>query len=83
MNIRQKSKAEQQAAIKNACAIVGGQASLARILGVATPTVNQWVSGTRQVPAQRCPSIEKATAGKVTCEALRPDIDWMYLRGIH
>ncbi|MDT4679101.1 transcriptional regulator, partial [Escherichia coli] len=30
---------------------------------------------------ERCPAIEKATGGAVTCEELRPDIDWAYLRG--
>lgn len=63
-----------------ACAKVGGQASLARILGVRPPTVNQWVKADRPVPAERCPSIERATEGAVRCEELRPDIDWGYLR---
>ena len=31
--------------------------------------------------AERCIQIEKATAGAVRCEQLRPDIDWAYLRG--
>ena len=69
-----------QTAIKAACRAVGGQAALARLLGLAPPTVNQWVSGQRQVPAERCPEIEKATLGAVTCEELRPDVDWAYLR---
>lgn len=35
----------------------------------------------RQVPAERCTDIERATAGAVTCEELRPDLDmWAYLR---
>lgn len=67
--------------IKKACKSVCGQAALARLIGVAPPTVNQWVSGHRQVPAERCPEIEKATHGAVTCEELRPDVDWAYLRG--
>ncbi|AJE99619.1 transcriptional regulator [Pandoraea apista] len=72
---------KHQKAIREACRIVGGQAVLARLLGVSPPTVNQWVSGARQVPAERCPAIEKATGGAVTCEELRPDVDWAYLRG--
>lgn len=67
-------------ALIDACAKVGGQAALARILGVRPPTVNQWVKADRPVPAERCPSIERATAGAVRCEELRPDIDWGYLR---
>lgn len=55
---------------------------MARILGVTPPTVNQWCNGDRQVPAERCPDIERATAGAVTCEELRPDLaeQWAYLR---
>lgn len=67
-------------ALIDACAKVGGQASLARLLGVKPPSVNQWVKSGRPVPAERCPSIERATAGAVRCEDLRPDIDWGYLR---
>lgn len=28
-----------------------------------------------------CINIEKASAGAVRCEMLRPDVDWEYLRG--
>lgn len=63
-----------------ACEKIGGQAALARVLGVKPPTVNQWVNGDRPVPAERCPAIEKATGGVVRCEDLRPDVDWAYLR---
>jgi len=63
-----------------ACEKVGGQAALARILGVKPPSVNQWVKADRPVPAERCPAIEKATGGAVRCEDLRPDVDWAYLR---
>ena len=63
-----------------ACEKVGGQAALARILGVKPPSVNQWVNGDRPVPAERCPDIEAATAGAVTCEEQRPDINWAVLR---
>lgn len=68
-------------AIKTACGHVGGQAEMAKRLGISPPTVNQWINGTRQIPARRCPEIEKATFGAVRCEDLRPDIDWSYLRG--
>ena len=56
------------------------QADLARQLGVVTVVVNQWTSGVRQVPAERCPAIERATNGQVRCEDLRPDVDWSVLR---
>lgn len=56
----------------------------AKALGVPAPLLSQWtatdLTKRRQVPAERCPEIEKATAGAVTCEELRPDIDWAYLR---
>ena len=60
--------------ISAACRIVGSQAALARLLGVSTPTVNQWVKGTRRVPEERCSEIEEATGHRVTCEQLRPDL---------
>jgi DNA-binding transcriptional regulator YdaS (Cro superfamily) len=73
------SAMDKQALIQ-ACKTVGGQAALARILAVKPPTVNQWIKGDRPVPADRCVDIEKATAGAVRCEDLRPDVDWAYLR---
>lgn len=76
--MKQKNNLE---AIQEACKAVGGQAAMSRRLGVSSPTVNQWTTGTRQIPAERCPEIEKATNGAVTCEDLRPDVDWKYLRG--
>lgn len=76
--MKQKSSLE---AIREACRLVGGQAAMSRSLGVSSPTVNQWTTGTRQIPAERCPEIEKSTGGVVTCEELRPDVDWKYLRG--
>ncbi len=59
-----------------------GQASdLGRAIGVTPVLISQWANGRRPVPAERCPAIEKATSGEVTCEELRPDVDWAYLRG--
>lgn len=66
-------------AIDRAANTAGGQARLAGLLGVTPPTVNQWIKGVRQVPAERCPDIEKATG--VRCEELRPDVNWAVLRG--
>jgi len=68
-------------AIEVACKNLGSQRALAVMLGVTPATVNQWISGIRPIPAERCPAIERATAGAVTCEDLRPDVDWAYLRG--
>lgn len=68
----------EQKPILKACVAVGGVSRLAGLLSVTPPTVSQWVSGRRQVPAERCPAIEKATG--VTCEELRPDVQWSLLR---
>lgn len=54
---------------------------LAKKLGIPTTLISQWANGVRQVPAERCLEIEKATLGAVRCEDLRPDIDWSCLRG--
>jgi DNA-binding transcriptional regulator YdaS (Cro superfamily) len=58
----------------------GGNLHLARAVGVSAVIISQWKTGARQVPAERCPAIEKATDGAVRCEDLRPDVDWAYLR---
>lgn len=67
--------------IEKACEILGGQSAMAKLFGIATPSVNQWVKQRRPIPAERCPAIERATQGAVRCEELRPDVDWAYLRG--
>ncbi len=58
----------------------GEMARLIRAMNIAQPIVSLWVSGKRRVPAERCPEIEKFTEGKVTCEELRPDVNWKVLR---
>lgn len=67
--------------ISTAIQVVGGISALAKALGVTPPTVHQWVKGQRPIPAERCPAIERLTNRTVTCEDLRPDVDWGYLRG--
>jgi DNA-binding transcriptional regulator YdaS (Cro superfamily) len=62
-------------AICKACEVLGGQAPLARLLGVSSPTVNQWVKGRRPVPIEHCPAIEAATQGAVRRWQLRAN-DW-------
>lgn len=54
---------------------------MAHALGINPTLISQWNTGKRPIPAARCPAIEKATGGLVTCEELRPDVDWGYLRG--
>ena len=69
--------------IIRACRYVGGITSMASRIGVSTPTVSQWISGTRPIPSERCTQIERETDGTVTVEELRPDLvaHWEYLRG--
>jgi DNA-binding transcriptional regulator YdaS (Cro superfamily) len=62
---------------------------LAEHLGLSNPEnpvlVYQWSKAPpigRPVPAERCPSIQRFTNGDVTCEELRPDVDWAALREV-
>lgn len=64
---------------KRAIEAAGGVTKLAVAMGITAQRVSNWVE--RGVPAERCPDIERATGGAVTCEELRPDVDWAYLRG--
>lgn len=57
------------------------QVELARALGVTQGAVHQWASGVTRVAIERCIAIERATGRCVTCEDMRPDVDWAYLRG--
>lgn len=69
--------------IKTYISSVESAAELARKLGINSVLISQWKNGVRQVPAERCPDIERVTGGAVTCEELRPDLaeQWAYLRG--
>ena len=72
------SNAEQ---IKRACEIVGSRGEFARRLGVSISMVSQWCTGARPLPLDRAIAIERETAGAVTVEELRPDVDWAVIRG--
>lgn len=63
-------------AIEKAASRVGGKAVLARLLNVRPPTVSQWSSGSRPVPAERALQIEELTEGEVRREALCPTFPW-------
>jgi DNA-binding transcriptional regulator YdaS (Cro superfamily) len=67
--------------IDRAATICGGVTKLADAIGVSVQTVINWRE--RGIPAERCPSIERATreAGEaVLCEELKPGIEWEALR---
>lgn len=57
----------------------GRVAVLAKGLRLPPSFVSRWKAGS-PVPAERCPAIEAATGGAVTCEELRPDVAWHVLR---
>lgn len=66
-------------ALAAAIEVCGGQAGLARIVGVtgSSPRAVVWAWMERGQAAQDfCPAIERATDGVVICEELRPDITW-------
>jgi DNA-binding transcriptional regulator YdaS (Cro superfamily) len=69
-------------ALQRAIDHAGGQTQLARLLGIRQSLVSMWKTRGR-VPAEYCPRIERATAGQVRCEDLRPDVEWAYLRCGH
>ena len=43
--------------------------------------IKQVAYGNRRASAGLAVSLERETGGEVSCESLRPDIDWSYLRG--
>lgn len=70
--------------IQTAVNAAGGARALAAALTeatqhrVATSSVYAWMSGTRRIPAECCPVIERLTG--VRCEWIRPDVEWGVLR---
>lgn len=65
--------------LKRAVDLAGSQKSLAEQIGVQPQLVWAWIDR-RNIPADYCPDIERVTKGAVTCEELRPDINWAVLR---
>lgn len=59
-----------ETALDLAIAKCGGEANLARALGITPQAVNQW----NIAPATRCIAIEQACNSAVTREQLRPDL---------
>jgi DNA-binding transcriptional regulator YdaS (Cro superfamily) len=54
----------------------GAQSALCVAIGAHSPDMSRWAAGQRSTPPDRCPAIERATGGRVTCEELRPDVRW-------
>lgn len=61
-------------ALAAAVDLVGGQAKLARILGVTQPNVWHWLHKSERVPGEYVLKIEAATGGRVSRHDLRPDL---------
>lgn len=57
-------------ALKEAIRLAGGEAAIARAIGVSPQAVNQWDAA----PPLRVLEIERAAQGKVTRHDLRPDL---------
>lgn len=66
--------------ISKAVELLGGPAATAKALDVSPQAVFFWLSGERTPSAETCIAIERATAGAVRVEALRPEIDWAVIR---
>lgn len=49
--------------------------------GTSVGQLKQVAYGNRRASAALAVGIERESAGSVTCEQLRADIDWAYLRG--
>lgn len=58
----------------------GALTRLARRTGIHVQTLWQWAEQYqgRQVPLDRCVTLELGTDGEVTCEELRPDMAWYF-----
>lgn len=66
-------------AIRQAIKEAGGATTVAALFGINRGSVYGWIEDGR-VPADRCPTIEKWTGGKVRCEELNDRVNWGYLR---
>jgi DNA-binding transcriptional regulator YdaS (Cro superfamily) len=51
-------------------------ADLARAAGVSREAARHWVSGKMQPTPEHVAAIDRATAGGVSAESLRPDLKW-------
>lgn len=61
-------------ALRQAKSILGSEAAVAAAVGVKQPSVNHILNNGKKVPAEWCIPIERATDGKITRHALRPDL---------
>lgn len=64
-------------AMVEAVRLRGGYTKLANEIGVTGPSVHEWTSGRRRVPARRCVEIERVTSCEVRRWDLRPGDWWL------
>jgi DNA-binding transcriptional regulator YdaS (Cro superfamily) len=57
------------------------QAAFAEACGTSVGYLRKACSKGQKLGDNICINIERESQGKVTCEDLRPDVDWAYLRG--
>ena len=70
--------APDKTALQRAAELLGGQVGIATACGYDDRRhVWPWFNTSRQVPPEHCAAIERACEGKVRCEELRPDLDWL------
>ena len=72
-SIAEQIKEMEQRKLTDLVEYVGGQASLARFLGVSRQSVNEWVSRGR-ISATAAIEVEKLTNGLFKKEDLRPAV---------
>jgi len=73
------AKFDPAKAAQHAVNLLGGPIQAARKLEIDRyQTVQSWTRN--RIPAEYCPSIERALEGAMKCEEMRPDVDWAYLR---
>ena len=65
-------------AISKAIQIVSARGIADACGGISVQAVHKWAE--TQVPAERCPTIERLTKGAVKCADLRPDVEWAVSR---
>ncbi len=57
------------------------QQAFAQRCGTSVGYLRKAVSAGARLDGRTCIAIERESGRKVTCEDLRPDADWAYLRG--
>lgn len=57
-----------------------GLEAFAHCCGTSVGQLKQVAYGNRRASAGLAVCLDRETAGVIRCEALRPDIDWAYLR---